>query len=511
MKQRGEDPSTVMRMPDPGKQPPMREGSRDKTTGPIPQGIVQKSTPVSDKMKTRSSNYISGANQKDNLKTGTGFHKEKNARIDEIVVKSGPIGTNSTSSGSQGQDQKPLTNVVGPPKQTSSAPLSVYQEVPIKTEIVVEQQCELIPEDPTSHRYTDITQFKAPEDLEGDDLHHQNSTANLNPNSDMMVHLTQMLQQGMCIAEVASRMNIPLDEQTKELLTTLKHQLDLAAALSKQSAIHQSSIVPDQPVVGKTCEYSDTGYGENSYRSNHRDVNKSSVKCLDNSNVMGADIQSHGISTIDYNSKDLVFSRDQGDGSFYVNSRDSSTVQYDKTQVDSLGERHLALDNVMDKTIAGTRDIGYSSDIHELGRDLSVDAGSHDPSYVSRYGDDRTIGVQKQYSYGPESYGDGESAKRHHRNSALLGFSGSNSGAQSLLVSPPFRKSVDVTGPNSSSKPGFGRQMSEEGAFNRGLNCVGGQYGRTGSQPGPRPLMAFETGRARGHGDFNRGQYREKW
>ena len=111
------------------------------------------------------------------------------------------------------------------------------------------------PEDPTLPlKFMDITQFKAPEDLEEEDKmgehHHHHESAPPTeavppssveqsvPNLDPDMHqLTMMLQQGGSVQDVANSLNITLDEHTSGLLNTLKQQLDLAATLQNKPVL----------------------------------------------------------------------------------------------------------------------------------------------------------------------------------------------------------------------------------------------------------------------------------
>lgn len=142
------------------------------------------------------------------------------------------------------------------------------------------------PEDPTLPiRYMDITQFKAPEDLEEEEKlgdHGQPSdpipveTTSVGPVDPIplpsldpdMHQLTVLLQQGGSVEDVAKTLNIRLDEHTSDLLNTLKQQLDLAATLQNKPVlpiVHSSSDISHK--VGTTSQNSGfsqtSGYDHN--------------------------------------------------------------------------------------------------------------------------------------------------------------------------------------------------------------------------------------------------------
>lgn len=344
------------------------------------------------------------------------------------------------------------------------------------------------PDDPTlPTKYLDITQFKAPEDMEGEEeMSAQAGSANPNPD---MNQLTLMLQQGMSIDEVAKSMNIKLDEQTFELLTTLKQQLDLASALAKQSAISQpGTVLGEQGDVGKTYDYSQHG-GVAS------DINSVSAP--------PPPPQGH-IAGSEYPQEPAYPQpRDQPDSAFYGDSRDPYT-SYDNRNMDLCGDSNLQRTSdgsFRDKSAKGGMDYsGYGSD--------SASAYPTDPvrSGYNRYGEaEPRPGAQKQYSYGSDN---GETV-HSHRNSSTSSFSGGSSGPPSILSPPPFRKSDSVSS--------FG-QHQDEGKYSHGRGGMGrkspsfaGHFGRSGPQSGPRPLL-MDHDRGRGRGGFGRGHYSKgKW
>lgn len=525
--------------------PLSREGSRDR--GPV---IQQKNAPqkdILDKNK-RNSNVMSN-NHRD--KNSGPELKDKTFKVDN-VNSAGPM----TSVGSMGSLAS-LTNqkqVSGIPshmtKSMSTSALPVKHDTPpvIKPLIVPKPRSPTPPEDsslPT--RYLDITQFQAPEDMDGNDDHHNHHAEApvSNPNPDMN-QLTLMLQQGMSIAEVAKSMNIKLDEQTRELLNTLKQQLDIATALAKQSAINQGSTVPvsDSSGLGKTYDYSNSsnssanyvgpGGGENSVDVG--EMNPAMQATGDNSGVqiaLNQMLNKQGQGMTDYHSQDRAYTqaRDSNESVYYNDSRDPYP-QYDHgTRDTSVGD---ALDtNRTDQAVKefnaygsdsqNRTDISEPTTYGEFNHDSIISSGLNSevhPVGFNRYGnaEPRSSSVQKQYSYGTDNY-ENEGAQKisSHRNTSSSNYSGGSSGPPSLLGSPPFRNSGDgsiATGSVSAPNQAFGRQLSDDGKFIRGPYgnkpqlFKGGQSFSRGAG-GPRPLMPFDSGRGRGRGDY-RG-YREKW
>ena len=488
--------------------PGSREGSRDRGSS-----VQQKPIPSNKEIIDKNKRNTLISSHKD--KTSGQDVKDRNNKIDN---GGSSVPSGSSLSGMSGQ--KPgLPGHIS--KSMSSSALTVQHE-PIKPLNVPKPRSPTPPEDPTlPTRYLDITQFKAPEDMEGDDDHQAGPVSNPNPD---MNQLTQMLQQGMSIAEVAKSMNIKLDEQTNELLTTLKQQLDLATALAKQSAINQGPA--DQGEVGKTYDYSNTNYSVN---DNSSGTNNGNPASSDNSGVqiaLNQMLTKQQGSVVDYHTQDPTYSqaRDSGDG-YYNNSRDPYS-QFDSRPLDTSGG-DLSDTSLTDKSLGGE---GYSSyradsqtrtDIQapygEYSRDSNISSGVNSDMHSAGYNrysntDSRSASVQKQYSYGSE-FGENEGAQiTSHRNSSSSG-GGGGSGPASLLGSPPFRNSGESqSGSGSLANPGFGRQLSDEGKFNRGHGPYGNtpqsyKGGQQFNRSAPRPLMSFDTGRGRA----GRGGYREKW
>ena len=157
------------------------------------------------------------------------------------------------------------------------------------------------PEDQTLPlKFMDITQFKAPEDLEEEEKmgeHHRHAVAPhvepVPPTSSVsqtavpnlfdpdMQQLTVLLQQGGSIQDVANSLNINLDEQTTELLKTLKQQLDLAATLQTVPVLPNSStsVVSSQSVTTSVHEagYSQASTGYDYSSSSYTDTYSSSA------------------------------------------------------------------------------------------------------------------------------------------------------------------------------------------------------------------------------------------
>jgi hypothetical protein len=496
--------------------PGSREGSRDR--GP---SVPQKPVPSKD---------VTDKNKRNNLPSG---HKDKvsgpELRDRNNKIDNGSVPLPSGGSLSSIASQKP--SAAGHiSKSMSTSALPGHLE-PIKPLNVPKPRSPTPPEDPTlPTRYLDITQFKAPEDLEGDDEHHAGPVANPNPD---MNHLTHMLQQGMSIAEVAKSMNIKLDEQTNELLTTLKQQLDLATALAKQSAVNQGpgSVPSEQGEVGKTYDYSNVNYAANENSSGTNNMNPASSDNSGVQMVLNQMLTKQQGSVIDYRTQDPAYSqaRDSGDG-YYNNSRDPYS-QVDNRPLDTSGG-DLSDTSLTDKSLGAE---GYSlyrgdsqtrSDIQapvtygEYNRDSNISSGVNSDIHSTGYNrysnsDSRSGSVQKQYSYGSD-YSENEGAQiTSHRNSSSSSYTagGAATGPASLLGSPPFRNTGESqSGSSSLSNPGFGRQLSDEGKFTRGHGPYGNtpqsyKGGQQFNRSAPRPLMSFDTGRGRG----GRGGYREKW
>ncbi|XP_053374468.1 cyclin-dependent kinase 13-like [Mercenaria mercenaria] len=519
MKNRGEDPTG--KLPEQVK-PPSREGSRDRGSS-----VPQKTLPLKEVIDKNKRNSSASSNHRD--KNSAPELKDKSMKLDN---GSGSLPSHGSSASIAGMaSQKPSIPAHIAKSMSTGALSGQHDTPPMKTLNVPKPRSPTPPEDPTlPTRYLDITQFKAPEDMEGDD-DHQNPPVS-NPNPDMN-QLTQMLQQGMSIAEVAKSMNIKLDEQTHELLTTLKQQLDLATALAKQSAVNQGSAPPDQGEVGKTYDYSNAKYAktENSSSLNNLNPNTS-----DNSGVqiaLNQMLTKPQGPVVDYRAQDPTYSQARDpSGGYYSDSRDPYS-QFDNRPLDtsggdlsdtSLAEKGIGSEGYSSYgTDSQTRgDIPASVTYGEYNRDSNISSGLNSDIHSTGYNrysstETRSGSVQKQYSYGSD-YGENEvqgAQITSHRNSNSSNYSGGASGPASLIGSPPFRNVGDSkvgTGPL--SNPGFGRQLSDEGKFNRGHGPYGNKpQGYKGGQQfargGPRPLMSFDSGR--GRGSHSRGGYREKW
>ena len=150
------------------------------------------------------------------------------------------------------------------PKQEVSEP-PMHQTSTLSVPHSTQQAREPSPEDSTLPlKFMDITQFKAPEDLDDEDKlgdHRRSpgpptlepmttgpipgrpmSTGSSDPlpppNLDPDMHqLTSLLAQGGSVEDVARSLNITLDDKTSELLNTLKQQLDLAATLQNKPVL----------------------------------------------------------------------------------------------------------------------------------------------------------------------------------------------------------------------------------------------------------------------------------
>ena len=178
------------------------------------------------------------------------------------------------------------------PKQVSEPP-PVLHTSSLSAPHSTHSTCEPSPEDPTLPiKFMDITQFKAPEDLEEEDKlgdhRHAPAPPTLEPvptgpadpvplsNIDPDMHqLTMLLQQGGSVEDVAKSLNIRLDEHTSGLLSTLKQQLDLAATLQNKPVLpmvhssgnessHTVSAVSQNPSFNQTSEYeyNPSGYSD---------------------------------------------------------------------------------------------------------------------------------------------------------------------------------------------------------------------------------------------------------
>lgn len=338
-----------------------------------------------------------------------------------------------------------------------------------------------------------------------------------NPNPDMMNQLTLMLQQGMSTAEVAKTLNIKLDEQTHELLTTLKQQLDLAAALAKQSALSQGATVPDSSArVGKTYDYSNSTY--TTATDNSAGVGDVSRQAGDNTGVqlaLNQMLSKQG----DLRSQDPSYNQ-AGDSAGFFNSRDPYS-QYERpvdasineASNSSFTENSLPVDDYPQFGADSQPRAGIPDTYGDNNRDTSISSGLNSDMNSTGYNrynnsDGRSSSVQKQYSYGSD-YSDGEGAQKisSHRNSSSSSYSGGHPSSAGMLGSPPFRNAGDsASGANAS----FGHQLSDDGRGpasygSKSQTFKGQQFVRAPS--GARPLMTFDSSRGRS----SRGGYREKW
>ena len=209
----------------------------------------------------------------------------------------------SVKSSSELPSLAPKQEVSEPPMQHTSATLSVPHST--------QQAREPSPEDPTLPlKFMDITQFKAPEDMDDEDKlgdhRHSPGPPTLEPmptgpvtggsgsidplpppTLDPDMHqLTSLLQQGGSVEDVARSLNITLDEKTSELLNTLKQQLDLAATLQNKPVlpvIRSSKIDAQQSSLGASKQdsgYSQTsqyGYDSGRYGSTYQEMSYSSL------------------------------------------------------------------------------------------------------------------------------------------------------------------------------------------------------------------------------------------
>lgn len=400
------------------------------------------------------------------------------------------------NSANTNQKQSQLTNntvnqaLFGKPGLTSLPP------DPPPSQPLVSKPRELSPPDDSTlpTKYLDITQFNAPEDLESEEAGRHSAEPNTNPD---MNQLTYMLQQGMSIDEVAKMMNIKLDEQTYELLATLKQQLDLAAALAKQSALSHGIDADQNEPVGKEYDYSDPTLGANAMVDpNSRKYGTDLSSSMSDQSGGGLGVGSGDYSQ-DYQMPPALHQQGRVQGQVGV-------ANYENRSMDISNDSN---DNIMDNSgrerLHSGDYMGYGNDIQGGGYGAYGKPPASDPALT---GYNAHHPAQKQYSYGSDN---GETAQRigSHRNSNASNYSGDLSGLPSLLgASPPFKK-VDP-----SSGPGFKHQLStDDGKFGRsGLSqtFTGTQFVSShGTQP--RPLMSFDASgpRGRGRSDFRGAQY----
>lgn len=417
------------------------------------------------------------------LSSASSNHRDKYSNNDHSKDKNSKLEPSMGSSAANSASQKPSQIT----KSVSSSSLPA-QQAPPPPLVVPKPHSPTPPEDPTlPTKYLDITQFKAPEDEEEE---HRGEEAASNPNPDMN-ELTAMLQQGMSVEEVAESLNITLDEQTHSLLTTLKKQLDLATAIAKQS-MNQGFAVPDQSGVGKTYDYSNASYSDDS--ANKPSGDSSGVQIALNQMLS----QQQGQNFVDYNTQDPSYSQARGPADSVYSSETGADLTntdkgegYSSFRPDSVGRVDMKDSSSFgDHSISG----GVNSDFKQYGSD-DLRAGS----------------VQKQYSYGDT---DGAQGPGLHRNSSTSSFPGNAAGPPGMLSSPPYRNAGDG---GVAANVVYRRTSSEDGKFTRGHGLYGNkpqgyntapQFGR-GGQGGPRPLMSYDVaGRGRGN---HRGGFREKW
>ncbi|XP_052802301.1 cyclin-dependent kinase 12-like [Mya arenaria] len=498
MKNRGEDTSNLLKIP-PNK-PSSREGSRDRIS------IPQKNVPP--------------PSSKDASSVDKNKRQSMNAK-DTKPVKQEPPVSRSASSASYTANQKQLSSSTNVSSVPSGKPGLLSQPPEPKPVNIPKAREPTPPEDPTlPHRFMDITQFQAPEDMEGDDDRSGvQAVKSTNPNPDMN-QLTIMLQQGMSIEEVAKGMNIKLDEQTFELLSTLKQQLVLASALAKSAMTAPTGVPvpggkPSGNNVGKTYDYSNAQYSANPTVSVGGNGN-----AFVNDNSQAPLSASSGDFSQDYSAQNSAYpqSRNLGEGGVdtYTNyetrnmdiSNDSADISVDNSSRERLNSSEIGNYSMDSATGVGYGEYSHDSLPPQAGQDSVGGVGGY-----NRYGgSDARHSAQKQYSYGSDN---GETSQRisSHRNSSSSNYSNSGAGIPSLLdSSPPFPRKSDST-----SGAIYGRQMSGDGlgggfASGRGGGGIG-KFGAQGRQE-PRPLMSFESSRRSGSGSagFRGNQFkREKW
>ena len=351
--------------------------------------------------------------------------------------------------------------------------------------------------------------------MEGEEDHAASQVAPPAPTANPdMNQLTIMLQQGMSIDEVAKSMNIKLDEQTYELLTTLKQQLDLAAALAKQSALSQAVVAPvglpgevtmagAGNDVGKTYDYSvQFAAGNSAVGGNNGTVYMNDISQKPGSVGVGDYSQDFSAQNPAYPAGGNL---GDGGGDPYTNY-ESRNMDISNDSVD------MAVDSSSRERLhsGGAEFGGYGADgvggYGEYGRE-GLDKGVG--GYTRYSGSEGRPGAQKQYSYGSDS----ESAQRisSHRNSNSSNYSNTSGPGIPILMdaSPPFRKTEPAAV--------YSHQGDVAGAtYNSGRSGGSvGKYRPVSSRPEPRPLLSFEAPRPRGagsSGSFRGNQYnRDKW
>ncbi|KAL4222446.1 Cyclin-dependent kinase 12 [Mactra antiquata] len=476
MKNRGEEPGAGSK--DHGK-PHSREGSRDRGAS-----MNHKGQSKDDKNKRLSSN-----NHKD--KYNNSDTKDKNSKLEHSSSSIGQPVSNSQKS-SQLSKSMPSSSL---PVQQQQAPAPL---------IVPKPRSPTPPEDPTlPTKYLDITQFKAPEDEEEDQHHHVDDTTS-NPNPDMN-ELTAMLQQGLSVEEVANSLNITLDEQTHGLLTTLKKQLDLATAIAKQTAMNQGFAVPDKSGVGKTYDYSNASYNDDSSGT------KSSS---DNTGVaLNQRLSQPGQTYTDFTTQDPLYSQARASGNNSYSTESGDTYTFDKTTSADHADKTEGYSSFHTESVS--KELSSFVDHNRDHASISSVVNSDFNQYSGSGDDVRSGGVQKQYSYGDNN--DGAQTTGLHRSTSSSNYSGSSAGLSSLL-SPPFRN----TSSEGATNVGYRRtSSSDDGSLNRGQGAYGNkpphysggggpQFSRSG-QGGPRPLLSYDSGRGRGPPGSHRGGFRENW
>ena len=557
--------------------PPSREGSRDRSQ---PQKSVPQKDILVDKNKGRSRAVAQGANippNKDPIKGSGVDNKDKlMPKLDNLGSRTALVSSSSVSmlpSNSSNLQKFPtntsIPDLLSNPLTGLSRPdssVTLPAQIPGHTDSISGNKIldphikDLSPEDPTlPTRFLDLSQFKAPEDLEGEEDKSQKS-AGENATPDMG-QLTQLLQKGMGVEEVAQSLNIRLDDQTAELLHTLKQQLDLAAALAKQTTVPGAAV--GTTFEGSSAQYEDAGYSNGAYSQpqedsrysenqnvgtapqetvdNHSGVKVALAQMLINQQSLSGGLTSGDYSqNVDYQSQDPTYTqaKSQDNAAYYSSSSDNfhsypsysdnphlTSDNRDSASFSVVSGKEFSSYRADSQSRSGESLISSSDGNYNYGSDSGVSSGN--TTSYGRYGSrDSSSSVQKQYSYGSETYSDGEgvassgvtSGPRSQRVGSSSSYPGGGTSVPStLLGSPPFKRSVDSlhVGIGSVGKGNYDRQFPDEGKRigllgnkPRGYRGMGGQYGRGGGQ-----RQFVDTGRNTGHGDNNRtsSYSRENW